>query len=66
MNALRNGGRSRLYYGLMLTLVNAPPGAVEQTARGVMTSELAAQPLFAELVEVARQAEADVALGLRQ
>jgi len=65
LNALRNGGRSRLYHGLMLTFLDAPPCAVDQTARAVMTPELAAHPLFAELVEVFRQAEIEIVLDMR-
>jgi len=65
LNALRNGGRSCLYHGLMLTFFNAPPCAVDQTARAVMTPELAGHPLFAELVELFRQAETDIVLDMR-
>lgn len=60
MNGLREGGRSRLYHDLMLTLVYAPPCAVDQTPRAVLTPEQAAHPLFAELVEMFRQAEIEV------
>jgi hypothetical protein len=38
---------------------------VDQTARAVMTPELAAHPLFAELVEVFRQAEIEIVLDMR-
>ena len=60
MNGLRDGGRSRFYRNLMLTLFNAPPCAVDRTAQAVLTSEQAAHPLFAELVEMFRQAEIEV------
>lgn len=60
MNGLRNGGRSCLYLGLMRTLLNAPPCAVNRTAQAVLTPELAAHPLIAELVEIFRQAELQV------
>jgi hypothetical protein len=60
MNGLRGGGRSRLYRGLLLTLLHAPPGAVDETARAILTPEQAVHPLCAELVEMSRQAEIDV------
>jgi len=57
MNSLRNGGSSRLYLNVLEALVCAPPGAVDKMAQAVLTPELAAHPLFAELVELACQAE---------
>ncbi|MFZ0964798.1 MAG: hypothetical protein WAO35_28405 [Terriglobia bacterium] len=60
MNGLREGGRSRPYHHLMLALLDAPPCAVHKTARAILTPEQAAHPLFAELVEMFRQAEAAV------
>ena len=60
LNGLRHGCRSRFYLGLWLALANAPPCAVERTARAVLTPELEAHPLFQELVEIYRQAEIDV------
>jgi len=65
MNGLRDGGRSRAYHDLMLTLFNAPPCAVVRTAQAVLTPEQAAHPLFAELVEMFRQAEIEVVLESR-
>ena len=66
LNGLRGGGRSRLYHILMLALSNAPPCAVDRTARAALTPELAAHPLFAELVEMFRQVEIDIVLESRQ
>jgi len=66
LNGLREGGRSRLYRGLMLSLLNAPPCAVEKTARAAVTPEQAAHPLFTELVEMFRQAEIEVVLENRR
>jgi hypothetical protein len=66
MNALRSGGRSRLYRDLLLALSDAPPGAVLKAARRASTPAQAAHPLFAELVEIFRQAENDVALDYRR
>ena len=57
MNGLRNGGYSRLYLNVLETLVSAPPGAVDKMAQAVITPELAAHPLFVELVELACHAE---------
>ena len=62
MNRLTHGGRSALYRGLLGTLSNAPPGAVDQAARAALTPQLATHPLFAERVEVARQAEIELIL----
>ena len=66
MNGLRSGGRSRLYRDLMLTLLYAPPCAVGKTARAILTPEEAANPLFAELVEMFRQTEIEVVLETRR
>ena len=65
MNGLRNGSRSRLYLNVLQALVYAPPCAVDEMARAILTPELAAHPLFAELVEVARQAEMEVVTDFR-
>ena len=63
MNGLRKGGRSPMYRDLLLALHYAPPGAIEETARAVLTPEQAAHPLFAASVEIARQAEIEVFEG---
>jgi hypothetical protein len=65
LNRLRKGGRSRLYQDLMWKLMDAPPGGVARTARAAMNPELAAHPLFAELVQIFCQAEVEVALRWR-
>ena len=62
LNGMRGGGRSSLYQDLLMALSNAPPCAVAQTARAVLTPAQAAHPLFAELVQIFRLAESDVAL----
>jgi len=66
MNGLRNGGRSRLYNDLLLALLDAPPCAIVQTAQAALTPAQAAHPLFAELVQIFRLAENDVALRYRR
>jgi hypothetical protein len=66
MNGLRNGDRSRLYLGFMATLANAPPCAVDKTARAALTPEQAAHPMFRKLVELFREAEIQVVLETRQ
>ena len=66
LNGLRSGGRSRLYGDLLLALIDAPPGAVVQTAQAALTPAQAAHPLFAELVQIFCLAENDVALWYRR
>ena len=66
LNGLRSGGRSRLYNDLVLALSDAPPGAVAETARVALTAAQTAHPLFAELVEIFRQSESEVALRYRR
>jgi len=66
MNALRSGGRSRLYQHLLLALSDAPPGAVLKAARAALTPAQARHPLFAELVEIFRQAESEATLRYRR
>lgn len=58
MNGLREGGRTRLYRHLMRALLDAPPCAVDKTARAILIPEQAAHPLFADLLDTFRQAEA--------
>ena len=55
LNGLRRGTRSLPLRDLVLALLNAPPCAVDATARAVLTPEPAAHPLFAEIVEIARR-----------
>jgi len=66
LNSLRTGDRSRIYHQIMLALLNAPPCAVDRTARAVMTPEQAAHPLLAELVDIFRQAEIEIVLDSRE
>jgi len=66
MNGLRGGARSRLYHDLLLALLDAPPCAIVQTAQAALAPAQAAHPLFAELVQVFRLAENDVALRYRR
>ena len=66
LNGLRSGGRSRLYGDLLLALSDAPPGAVARTARAALTPAQARHPLFAQLVDVFRQSEIEVALRYRR
>jgi hypothetical protein len=60
MNSLRTGARSCFYRNLWLTLLDAPPCAVDRTARAFLAPEMAFHSLFAESVEMFRQAEMDV------
>ena len=66
LNGLRSGGRSRLYSDLLLALLDAPPGAVARTARAALTPAQAAHPLLAELAEIFRLADSNVALRYRR
>ena len=60
MNALRNGDYSPDFINLLCALLDAPPCCVNATARAVLTPEQAAHPVFAGMVEIARQAEASI------
>lgn len=61
MNSLRSGGRSAHLRNLVLALLEAPPGLVAATAQQVLASEQMVHPLFTGVVEIARQAEIEVA-----
>jgi hypothetical protein len=60
MNGLRNGDHSPAFIDLLYALLTAPPGRVNATARAVLTPEQAAHPVFAGMVDIARQAEASI------
>ena len=62
LNRLRSGARSRLYRDLLLALSDAPPGAIVETARAVLTPAQPVHPLFAQLVEIFRRAEIGTAV----
>ncbi len=63
LNRLRSGARSRLYRDLLLALSDAPPGAIVETARAALTpAQPVVHPLFAQLVEIFRQAEIGTAV----
>lgn len=66
LNGLRNGWRSRIYLHLYNALMDAPPCAVERTARAVLTREEAAHPLLADLIELFREAEMRVVEDFRE
>jgi hypothetical protein len=57
LNSLRTGARSSLYHGLWRALWDAPPCQMAITARSTLTPQLAAHPLFAELVDLFVEAE---------
>jgi hypothetical protein len=61
MNGLRSGWSSPSYRRLWYAMLEAPPCAIEATARAVLTPEQARHPKFAELVDIFRQAEIEVA-----
>jgi hypothetical protein len=60
MNALRSGERSRIFRNLKYGLLFAPPGRVEEWARGLLTPEMAWHPLLREEAEILIQAEREV------
>ena len=66
LNRLKTGERSRVYRRLWWGLLDAPPCAVEQTARTLLTREQAAHPVFAELVDLSLWAESMTAMDNRQ
>jgi hypothetical protein len=65
LNRLKTGARSRVYRRLWMGLLNAPPCAVEPTARELLTREQAAHPVFAEIVDLSLWAETMMARGNR-
>jgi hypothetical protein len=65
LNGLRKGNRSTAYRDLLRAIMYAPPGMVGPTARGLLTPEQALHPLFADLVEVACEAEIEVCADCR-
>lgn len=56
LNALKGGARSRLYRGLRMALLYAPPGAVLGPYK-FLTPEMRRHPLFADAEEIAIEAE---------
>jgi len=66
MNSLRTGIRSRFMLNLYLTLLDAPPCAVERVARTILTPEQAMHPLFADALHLFRETEIAVVLGQRK
>ena len=66
LNRLTTGQRSPLKRRLLLAFLNAAPCTVEATARALLTPEQAAHPVYAEVVELARWAEAGVVRYLRE
>jgi hypothetical protein len=65
LNGLRDGSRSRRCQDLVLSLLDAPPCAVDRTARALLGPAEAAHPTFSEFVDLARQAEIEVVCGCR-
>ena len=66
MNALRRGDRSRLRRGLLVSLLNAPPGGVARLAHALLTPEMSLCPLLRQTAEVVIQAEREVAASFHQ
>jgi hypothetical protein len=55
MNGLKTGGRSRFFVNFLVTMSQAPPYFVDQTAAAILTQ--ARHPLFVEGRRAIRQAE---------
>jgi hypothetical protein len=60
MNGLRTGSRSTVYRELFEALLDAPPGGIDAVAGVILTPEQASHPLFASLVDQAREVEREV------
>ena len=65
LNRLGDGSRSHLFQDLRWKPMDAPPAAVAQTARTLVTPELAGHPLFEDLGRIFCRAGAEVALARR-
>jgi len=65
-NALRNGNRSPRYQALWRVLMDAMPSQVDRVAAIVLTPGEAAHPLFADVVEVFREVDAELLSEYRQ
>ena len=57
LNGLKHGGRSSLRRGLMSALMSASPGRVLAAPEAFLTPEQSRNPMFTELVQMAREAE---------
>jgi len=66
LNGLRSGSRSPAYHKLLLALLDAEPGGIDDAARTALTPEQAAHPLFARTVDLFRWAEFEVCLDYRR
>ena len=63
---VRSGSYGRFYLILVQTLLEAPPCAINETARVALSPDQASHRLFAVAAEIARQAEIAVAENLRR
>ncbi len=61
LNRLKTGWYSPAHRNLLRALLLAPPCAVDETAGAVLTPEQAAHPVFRVAIEIAREAEMEVA-----
>jgi|SRR5271157_1874578 len=66
LNGLRNGSRSPAYQKLLLDLLDAEPGGIEQVARATLTPQQAAHPLFARTVDSFRRVEFEICQDFRR
>jgi len=66
LNALKGGAYSQHFMQLMWALNGAPPGGTDAAADAILTPEQAAHPLFRQAVELAREADIQVAESYRR
>ncbi len=65
LNALQDGRHSRLRWAIRYALLYAPPGQLGTLARRILTPEMAWHPFLREEVEIAIEAEHQVADSFR-
>jgi len=65
LNALQDGRHSRLRWAIRYALLYAPPGQLGTLASKILTTEMAWHPVLREEVEIAIEAEHQVADSFR-
>lgn len=66
LNALRHGWASPTFQNLIIAITEAPPGESVEAALALLTPEQAAHPVFAQAIEITREAEIGVAEVARE
>ena len=65
LNALKSGVHSPFFTSVLRALDAAPPGGTDAVARMLLTPELAAHPIYAQAMDMFRQADQAVAAEFR-